>query len=111
MRIKSFAAIVLLATVLTAHPLGNFSANHYMKFEVAPGRIEMRYVMDLAEIPTFELLRDWELDRNSPPAEMERKATAQARIWMDHLLIRVNGVPAKPVLEGAAVVIADGAGN
>lgn len=111
MRIKIFAVIASSVTLLTAHPLGNFSANHYMKFEVGPRGINMRYVMDLAEIPTFELLRDWGLDRNSPEAEMRRKATEQARTWMSNLSIRVDGRPVHPVLEGADLVIADGAGN
>jgi nickel/cobalt transporter (NicO) family protein len=111
MRIKIFAVMASSLTLLMAHPLGNFSANHYMRFEVGPHEINMRYVMDLAEIPTFELLRDWGLDRTSPEAEMRRKATEQARTWMSNLSIRVDGRPVHPVLEGADVVIADGAGN
>ena len=111
MRVKFLAVIVSSATLLMAHPLGNFSANHYMKFEVGPSGIEMRYVMDLAEIPTFELLSDWGLDRNSLPGEMDRKAVIQARNWMSNLSIRVDGSHVRPILEGASVVIADGAGN
>jgi len=111
MRTKILAVIASSAALLLAHPLGNFSANHYMKFEAGPLGIDMRYVMDLAEIPTFELLRDWGLDRNSSRAEMERKAAGQARIWMNNLSLRVDGTPVHPVLEGADVVIADGAGN
>jgi ABC-type nickel/cobalt efflux system permease component RcnA len=99
------------ATLLIAHPLGNFSANHYMRFEAGPRGIEMRYVMDLAEIPTFELLRDWGLHRNSPPAEMERKASEQALIWMSKLSIKVDGRPVQPALERADFAIVDGAGN
>jgi nickel/cobalt exporter len=111
MRTKIYTIIFLSATLLIAHPLGNFSANHYMRFEIQPRGIEMRYVMDLAEIPTFELLRDWGLDRNSPQPEMKGKAAAQARIWMSNLSIRVDGKAVQPVLEGADLVIADGAGN
>jgi nickel/cobalt transporter (NicO) family protein len=106
------AAIVAgSATLLMAHPLGNFSANHYMRFEASPRGIEMRYVMDLAEIPTFELLREWGLDRNTPPAELQRKANEQARIWMRNLSLKVDGKQVQPILEGTDFVIADGAGN
>jgi nickel/cobalt exporter len=98
-------------TLLVAHPLGNFSANHYMRFEPGPRAIEMRYVVDLAEIPTFELLRDWGLDGNTPPAELERKANEQARIWIRNLSLKVDGRPVQPVLESTDLVIADGAGN
>jgi nickel/cobalt exporter len=103
--------IVGSATLLTAHPLGNFSINHYMRFEAREGGVEMRYVMDLAEIPTFELLRDWGLERNSPRADLERKASEQARLWMSNLTLRVDGKQVKPVLQSTGLVISDGAGN
>src|SRR5580693_5069211 len=107
------AAVIVAgsATLLVAHPLGNFSANHYMRFEPGPRGIEMRYVMDLAEIPTFELLRDWGLHRDSPTAEIQRKAGEEARVWMRNLSIKVDGSPVQPVLESTNAVIADGAGN
>src|SRR5271163_896875 len=99
------------ALLLSAHPLGNFSANHYMRFETTPRGIEMRYVMDLAEIPTFELLRDWGLERNSSPAELERKGADQARVWMANLSLRVDGQTVHPVFKNVEVVMTDGAGN
>jgi nickel/cobalt transporter (NicO) family protein len=55
--------IVLLVGVLTAlalpvaasaHPLGNFTVNRFSRVEVAGPRVYVRYVLDLAEIPTFQ---------------------------------------------------------
>jgi ABC-type nickel/cobalt efflux system permease component RcnA len=37
-----------------AHPLGNFTVNHYAGVELAGNRIYVRFVLDLAEIPTFQ---------------------------------------------------------
>ena len=37
-----------------AHPLGNFTVNHYAAVELAGNRVFVRYVLDLAEIPTFQ---------------------------------------------------------
>ena len=37
-----------------AHPLGNFTVNHYAGIELAGNRVFVRYVLDLAEIPTFQ---------------------------------------------------------
>lgn len=54
------AALVVVAVVLaqpreaSAHPLGNFTVNHYAGIEVAGDRVYVRYVLDLAEIPTFQ---------------------------------------------------------
>jgi ABC-type nickel/cobalt efflux system permease component RcnA len=38
-----------------AHPLGNFTINCFSRVETAGNRIYVRYVLDLAEIPTFQL--------------------------------------------------------
>ena len=52
-----FAAIALVlatAGIASAHPLGNFTVNHYAGIELAGDRVYVRYVLDLAEIPTFQ---------------------------------------------------------
>jgi nickel/cobalt exporter len=55
--------IVLLAVALAAlavpvaalaHPLGNFTVNRFSRVEVAGPRVYVQYVLDLAEIPTFQ---------------------------------------------------------
>jgi nickel/cobalt exporter len=47
------AALVLPATA-SAHPLGNFTVNRFSRIEVAGPRLYVDYVLDLAEIPTFQ---------------------------------------------------------
>jgi ABC-type nickel/cobalt efflux system permease component RcnA len=37
-----------------AHPLGNFTVNRFARIEVSGHRLYVRYVLDLAEIPTFQ---------------------------------------------------------
>jgi nickel/cobalt exporter len=46
--------VLLLPAVAPAHPLGNFTVNRFSRIEVAGSRIYVRYVLDLAEIPTFQ---------------------------------------------------------
>ena len=114
MRTRSILAIVAAlgySPMLLAHPLGNFSVNHYMRLEAVPGGVEMRYAMDLAEIPTFELLRSWGLERTSPREDLERKAIEQARLWMGGMAFEIDGKPVKPIFEDAALAISDGAGD
>jgi nickel/cobalt transporter (NicO) family protein len=50
------AALAALALPVagSAHPLGNFTVNRFSRIEVAGPRIYVRYVLDLAEIPTFQ---------------------------------------------------------
>jgi ABC-type nickel/cobalt efflux system permease component RcnA len=53
------AAVVLAgAGTASAHPLGNFTVNHYAGIELAGDRVYVRYALDLAEIPTFQFGRD-----------------------------------------------------
>jgi len=42
------------ASTAAAHPLGNFTINCFSRVETAGDRIYIRYVLDLAEIPTFQ---------------------------------------------------------
>lgn len=101
----------MFASVVFAHPMGNFSVSHYAKLHVTERGIEIQYALDLAEIPTFELLRTWNLEGSSPRAELESRAARQAREWLNNVAIIVAGRPAKAVFESASLVIADGAGN
>ena len=55
-RILLLATLGLLAfpAVASAHPLGNFTINRFARVEVAGDRLYVRYVVDLAEIPTLQ---------------------------------------------------------
>jgi ABC-type nickel/cobalt efflux system permease component RcnA len=50
------AALAALAVpaLAAAHPLGNFTVNRFSRIEVSGSRVYVRYVLDLAEIPTFQ---------------------------------------------------------
>ena len=111
MRLRILLFVTLAAALASAHPMGNFSVSHYTRFEVTGRGVDVTYVLDLAELPTFDLLRQWGLERTSPPAELERKATEQARTWARNLAITSDGAPVSAKFIQAALVIADGAGN
>jgi nickel/cobalt transporter (NicO) family protein len=53
--------LLLAAPGAGAHPLGNFSINHLSYVRISADRISLRYVLDQAEIPTFQ-------ERGLPPA-------------------------------------------
>lgn len=101
----------IAAADLSAHPMGNFSVNHYSKLEVTDGAVQLEYVLDLAEIPTFNLLRSWRLEKTSPRQDLERRANEQAREWLSNLKIVSNGKTLEARFQSANLVIADGAGN
>jgi nickel/cobalt transporter (NicO) family protein len=48
------AAALALPVAAAAHPLGNFTINRFSRVETANDRLYVLYVLDLAEIPTFQ---------------------------------------------------------
>jgi ABC-type nickel/cobalt efflux system permease component RcnA len=48
------SAGLLIPAVSAAHPLGNFSVNHLARVSVSADRVDVRYILDEAEIPTFQ---------------------------------------------------------
>jgi ABC-type nickel/cobalt efflux system permease component RcnA len=58
--IAGFVGALLLAWTAhtSAHPLGNFSINQYSALRIGKGEVELRYIVDLAEIPTFQEIQE-----------------------------------------------------
>lgn len=104
---------LLAAIALTAHPMGNFSVSHYTKFDVTAGSVHVTYVLDLAEIPAYQLLRDWNLDPSAqiPQATLDEKALAQALTWLGNLDFSANHKPLHATLERASIKLSPGAGG
>ncbi|MFD8749501.1 high frequency lysogenization protein HflD [Kitasatospora sp. NPDC059577] len=59
-----------------AHPLGNFSLNHYLGFTVHPDSLEVLAVTDAAEIPTLQ--EQPRIDRNGDGTVDDAEGTAWA---------------------------------
>jgi ABC-type nickel/cobalt efflux system permease component RcnA len=56
--ILALGCAVLLPLPAEAHPMGNFSINHYAAIAVGRDRVELHYLIDMAEIPTFQEMRE-----------------------------------------------------
>jgi len=50
-------AMALMAASAQAHPLGNFTVNHLTEVRVADDGVGLRYILDIAKIPTFQARR------------------------------------------------------
>lgn len=57
------ALVVVLAGTASAHPLGNFTVNQYSGLVVTGSALRVDYVVDMAEIPTFQIRP--QIDRDS----------------------------------------------
>lgn len=102
---------LLTATFLVAHPMGNFSVSHYTRLDISAQRVDVTYVLDLAEIPTYQLLREWKLESSSDPAALNAKAAEQAREWMKGLEFRDGEKRMEPAFVRAGIKLSEGAGG
>jgi nickel/cobalt transporter (NicO) family protein len=81
------AALAFGVTPAAAHPLGNFSISHYAALEIGGTEVTVRYVIDMAEIPTFQETQDTGLvaQENHPSVATWEAAKAQAMARGLHL--------------------------
>ncbi|MFN0155372.1 MAG: nickel/cobalt transporter [Gaiella sp.] len=81
-----------------AHPLGNFTVNHYSGLEIAGDTVYVRQVLDLAEIPTFQI------------GDQVRARGYAARL-AGQLVLRINGRRVPLAVRAATVEASPGAGG
>lgn len=106
-----WVVLVCACVSLMGHPMGNFSISHYSQLQVESKGVAIRYVLDFAEIPSFELFREWNLTGESSKAELERKALEQAKRWSLNLHTTTDGKPVSLVVRKVNVTVSPGAGN
>ena len=79
-----FFSLLYTALSAEAHPLGNFSLNHYNIIEIHPGGIIIQHILDFAEIPSYNELAnvDQDGDNRVTPQEIEiYKANISSRFF------------------------------
>jgi ABC-type nickel/cobalt efflux system permease component RcnA len=86
-------AALLLPSVASAHPLGNFTINHYAGVRVTTSEIRLDVVIDQAEIPTFQERRRLDVDGDGDVSEAESAAAREPECLAlaDALELTVNG--------------------
>lgn len=105
--------ILISALTASAHPLGNFSVNQYSRLEVENSRIKIRQVLDLAEIPTFQLKNEIDTNKDETLSKEELNTFAEkiAPEILANLSLTVNGQPLVINPEAKNVSLQEGAGN
>lgn len=63
--------LLLLLAPVQAHPLGQFSINHFARIECGIDRATVRYVIDFAEIPTYTEAQTIDVDQNGEVTQQE----------------------------------------
>ena len=111
-----FSLLLVLGTccLAVAHPMGNFSVNHYSRITLESDRIRVNYFIDLAEIPTYQELQQANLSTTSidpgPPVVTNYVALRGAGLARG-LVLEVNGTTAPLHLVSSGVIFPVGAGG
>jgi ABC-type nickel/cobalt efflux system permease component RcnA len=77
--VLSIAALALVVPVTSAHPLGNFTINHYSGLRVGLTSVLVDHVTDFAEIPTFTERRAMDTDADGEVSGSEAQTYAKAK--------------------------------
>src|SRR5580698_5764966 len=106
--------LVALCHSASAHPMGNFSVNHYSTITLDNALIRIRYFIDLAEIPTYQELQN----AGIPAIAIDPNATAVIDYVAGRgaelgrcLVLDVNGKPVRLRLFSSGVIFPAGAGG
>lgn len=117
-RLLTLLFVLGLCRLASAHPMGNFSVNHYSKIDVQGDRIIVRYFIDLAEIPTYQELQQGNiaaiqvstnLDPNSPA--VVRYVAARGAELGHGLVLDMDGKQIPLRLVSSGVIFPPGAGG
>ena len=79
------------AATCFAHPMGNFSINHYSKIRIGQGSIEIRYLIDMAEIPTFQETRQFSIAPSPNDPGVSRYLDRQDQILKEGISLESDG--------------------
>jgi ABC-type nickel/cobalt efflux system permease component RcnA len=111
-RLVALLSFLLLSVATTfAHPMGNFSVNHYSKIKIGQRSIEIRYLIDMAEIPTFQEMRQFDITPKANDHSASSYLGTQEQLLKQGLSLDSDG---RAVLLNAIfrqVTFADGAGG
>jgi ABC-type nickel/cobalt efflux system permease component RcnA len=115
--VRAAAAALLLvpltSAVAFAHPLGNFTINHYAGIRVEPDRVLLDVVIDEAEIPTFQATAGLDRDGDGRLSPAETAGVRQERCLAigGALTLAIDGAAARLELIAAGAAFPEGNGG
>ena len=105
------ATLAMLPTPSTAHPMGNFSISRYAGITIEGRFVEVRYFIDMAEIPTFQEMQQNSMVAQSADSRVQSYLSSQAEAFRKNLLVTLNGQPLSLETTSQDILFSPGAGN
>lgn len=103
--------LVLSSVNAFAHPMGNFSVNRYAKITVCQRSVELRYLIDMAEIPTFQEMRQFSFVAKTEDPSTSAYLAREEPLLKEGLILQNDLQPVHLEMVSREVVFADGAGG
>jgi nickel/cobalt transporter (NicO) family protein len=103
--------LLVFPCYVLAHPMGNFSISHYSGISVGRGFVEVRYWIDMAEIPTFQEMQQNGFGASRNDARLPAYLSSQASAFAEGLHVTLNGRPLPLQVVSQDVIFPPGAGN
>ena len=85
------ALFVFNPRMASAHPMGNFSVNHYAKIRVGQRSIEILYLIDMADIPTSQEIRQFDITPRADDPSVSQYLDKRRRLLQEGLAVEVDG--------------------
>ena len=99
------------STLTFAHPMGNFSINHYSKITVQKDSVEIHFLIDAAEIPTFQEMQQGGFSTNPQSRTTREYLSREAEVLKKNLVLTVAGSPTQLKTKSTEVIFPPGAGG
>jgi ABC-type nickel/cobalt efflux system permease component RcnA len=105
--------VFVLAAVgkVAAHPLGNFSISQYSAIRINGNEIEIRYIVDMAEIPTFQEIQDTGIVPQAGDSSLDAYLKRKTDMLGRGLILEINGIRLTPLPESPEIIFPPGAGG
>jgi len=113
-------ALVLVALSLalvprnaSAHPMGNFSINDYSALTIGSDKVDIHFVLDEAEIPTFQDLGEIRPDHSTDLTPDQRNAFINGKVSAitANISLTVNGKALPLKVDSTALTFPPGSGG
>lgn len=104
-------AVVAACLPALAHPMGNFSVNHYSGLKLSPDSLELRYIIDMAEIPTFQELQAAGITANPKDPRIKPYLSKKADDFWKGITLKIDGRPVELECREQQVIFPPGAGG
>jgi len=118
---KLFSSVLLLALSIVsllavplpgyAHPMGNFSISHYAAIHIERDSVELRYFVDMAEIPTYQEIQRAGIVAQEGDASLAPYLSGESAALSEGLFVEIDGKQVELRAVDQSVLFTPGAGG